>query len=575
MKMRKLFAGIAAAATMLGGLALGAATAMADETYPQLGTTLTINAAGDGQLAGRTFSVYKLAGYSDVAGTGSIEVKTEADPVLSQVKAAVTEATKGNADAVNQYKDADGDPLAWAIQKEGRLDASSTSPWTGTTRVMAEMIDITKLTATKTTNAAAADAKQVVIDGLEPGLYLVADTTTPADDAKWTNSIRMVVSTAVTVKTGDAADQLSTGEINLKNEDLPTPKKEVNDPTPAAGQSVTFTVDSKVPNYVGYLTDSYTYKVQDSFTADAVNGGKIKYDAAGIESVTVGGTTLTADQYTVTYYKGEDAAGETTTDPTEAVSFSIDLSNYVRIVAGNETANGTFTKAALNGAAVQVTYKATAGIIGIDGVANKPIIEFSNKPGETTTGKTPGPQVKVYNLPLNILKTDKTTGSALSGAEFQIIESTKTGDALPKTATATDTNGKTAFTGLGAVTTTDKDGTKSFDVTYTVQETQAPADHVLPSDATFKVRITGKVSYENGITDLKYEIVSNEGGLSTFATAVSDTMTVTVQNAKNITELPLTGGAGIALFTAVGVLLAGVAATVFVKSRSAKRALMA
>ena len=32
MKMRKLFAGIAAAATLLGGMALGAASAQADDT---------------------------------------------------------------------------------------------------------------------------------------------------------------------------------------------------------------------------------------------------------------------------------------------------------------------------------------------------------------------------------------------------------------------------------------------------------------------------------------------------------------------------------------------------------------
>ena len=48
---------------------------------------------------------------------------------------------------------------------------------------------------------------------------------------------------------------------------------------------------------------------------------------------------------------------------------------------------------------------------------------------------------------------------------------------------------------------------------------------------------------------------------------------IVVKNVKKITQLPLTGAAGTMLFTVVAVLLAGVAATVFAKSRSTKRTL--
>lgn len=48
---------------------------------------------------------------------------------------------------------------------------------------------------------------------------------------------------------------------------------------------------------------------------------------------------------------------------------------------------------------------------------------------------------------------------------------------------------------------------------------------------------------------------------------------IVVKNVKKITQLPLTGAAGTMLFTVVAVLLAGVAATVFAKSRFTKRAL--
>ena len=49
----------------------------------------------------------------------------------------------------------------------------------------------------------------------------------------------------------------------------------------------------------------------------------------------------------------------------------------------------------------------------------------------------------------------------------------------------------------------------------------------------------------------------------------------TVTNVKSITQLPLTGAAGTALFTVIGLLLAGAAATVALKSRETKRALRA
>ena len=42
---------------------------------------------------------------------------------------------------------------------------------------------------------------------------------------------------------------------------------------------------------------------------------------------------------------------------------------------------------------------------------------------------------------------------------------------------------------------------------------------------------------------------------------------------KSITQLPLTGAAGTALFTVIGVLLVGAAMTVLVKSRSVKHQL--
>ena len=73
---------------------------------------------------------------------------------------------------------------------------------------------------------------------------------------------------------------------------------------------------------------------------------------------------------------------------------------------------------------------------------------------------------------------------------------------------------------------------------------------------------------------------SKEDG-SAVLTATSDpwglvnTSEKTVKNIKSITQLPLTGAAGTMLFSVIGLLIAGAAVTVFVKSRSTKRALNA
>ena len=63
MKMRKLFAGIAAAATLLGGMALGAVSAQADGTVVDSTATFTFTADKAEQLTNRQLSFYKIGDY--------------------------------------------------------------------------------------------------------------------------------------------------------------------------------------------------------------------------------------------------------------------------------------------------------------------------------------------------------------------------------------------------------------------------------------------------------------------------------------------------------------------------------
>ena len=64
-----------------------------------------------------------------------------------------------------------------------------------------------------------------------------------------------------------------------------------------------------------------------------------------------------------------------------------------------------------------------------------------------------------------------------------------------------------------------------------------------------------------------------ESNNNTLKLATTDAEGVKVKNVKSIAQLPLTGGAGIILFSVIAALLIAVAAVVTVKIRSVKREL--
>ncbi|RSX50339.1 SpaA isopeptide-forming pilin-related protein [Bifidobacterium callimiconis] len=115
----------------------------------------------------------------------------------------------------------------------------------------------------------------------------------------------------------------------------------------------------------------------------------------------------------------------------------------------------------------------------------------------------------------------------------------------------------------------EKDGVYAFknleNGTYTVTEVAAPEGFLGTALASFTVTLKdGKVTEFKG-TD-QWGLAPKTGDANS---------TYQVKNVKSITQLPLTGAAGTILFSAVGVILAAAAGTVFLKSRSTKRALRA
>ena len=555
---KRALAGVAAAALAATGLALSAGAANAAVvTDDGTNTTVTLNAEYAAQFTGHTYKAIKIADY-DVYGTSPNQVfslKT-VDGIKTQVTAAV------NAAIVPEIVPTDPagiDPLAWAQQQDdAKLDDSRESSYLGdgTTRKFADALrDSIGDQAKEVTPSVAGTQATFTFD--TPGLWLILDQdTVDATDTATGSSkaVPMLVGTPLTINKTDTSEGtvISNGTGNVKNQ-IVTISKTVDDNTVQRGENAKYTLSAKIPNYVGYKVQGYQFTVTDKFADDA----PMKY-AAGTLNVYVNSiddkNKLTIDtDYTVVGFDKENSK-----------TFTIDLSKYIvqqGFGADEPGENDTFSDAALVGKSVIVTYEAAVtGSTGSDGVLNTPSLTYPNDPTSNESKDTvPGPGVKVFNFDYTIVKKDKTTGAALEGATFVVYRA----------------DGGSADNALQTVTT-DRDGRATFagledDVEYVIEETGAPAGY-LDVDLKFNLEIDATIEgeHENAeVKDVTYEVTGDVLDL----VVDGSTSTVTVNNVKSITELPLTGAAGTALFTVLGLLIAGAGALVYMKSRSVKHML--
>lgn len=311
MKMRKLFAGIAAAATLLGGMALGAASAQADG--PQ--TTTPLLQVTNAQ-AGHKYTPYKFATFAN-ADSGSVEVNT----VEAWKTFVTTAADAADNDTENsvpaEYKD---NPAAYV--------ATFNAEQAGT-------------------------AQPVAVDG--EGWYLVTDTYngkagTPAVVATTVNvldNLRIVAD----AKTGQGGIT-TVGRFNAKNENPLTPPSktakvgdvDVNGKTVNVGDTVDFTVSAAVP------ASAANYDVYPFTITDTASKG-LKVAETNTFKVQVDGKDVDAALYKVEQ-TGSAAVGTTTT-----ITFASAKSLAGKTIVVSYT--GVVTKDALTGLDGSVDNKAT------------------------------------------------------------------------------------------------------------------------------------------------------------------------------------------------------------------------
>lgn len=513
MKMRKLFAGIAAAATLLGGMALGAASAQAAD--PQTTPLLQVNNAQEDHM----YTPYKFATFEN-AGNGTVEVST-----VEAWKDAVTAAAdtaNGNDSIPAEYKN---NPAAYVATfnaeqiRKFAEELAKTNPL--------PTADGAGLTVTA---EQAGTAQPVAVDG--EGWYLVTDTYngkagTPAVVATTVNgldNLRIVAD----AKTGQGGIT-TVGRFNAKNENPLTPPSktakvgdvDVNGKTVNVGDTVDFTVSAAVP------ASAANYDVYPFTITDTASKG-LKVAETNTFKVQVDGKDVDAALYKVEQ-TGSAAVGTTTT-----ITFASAKSLADKTIVVSYT--GVVTKDALTGLDGSVDNKATITTNG----------------GTSGEGKT---ESKTYGFQFKKIGVDDDA-NALAGAQFVVKK--KDGKFLKQDteskawSSVDDQTDATVFTS-GADGLVQFKGLAAGD--YTVMETNAPNGYAQNFKVTFDVSIA-----ENGTVTFKQDLLHQ-------VTLPTDGQIATVKNVKSITQLPLTGAAGTTLFTVVALLVAGAGVTVAVKSR--------
>ena len=535
MKTVKRALALVLALTLL--LAMSATVFAADDTY-------TITISGDNVVAGHTYEAYQIF-------KGDLAEK-DSKTILSNITwgNGITEAGKtalGNAaEKAETLKTAD-DAAAFAKAVALYLQNPTTS------------VDGTG---------------KYTISGLKAGYYLVKDTQAPADDF-YSAYIMEVVSNVEAEPKGDKP----TVDKNIKDDGETTKVNEAS-----IGDTINYEVTSKVPDMTGYT--KYFFVLNDTMS----KGLTFNNDVA----VTIGGTTLGANKYTVAY----------NTDTTGITTIEIVIKNFINYTKGD---------------AILVTYSATlnqdASLDPVAGNPNKVQLTYSNnpnvdgngdpqnpdKPGEgAPTGKTPESETKTYVTGIKLTKVDGADhNKILTGAKFKIegngvkvvlvnkevYEETSDGTYyMLKTGTYTETapidetassydstttkykkvtavTKDTVNTKVNATGYVDEKGVLTFEGlgegTYTIKEIVAPNGYNLLK-APIKVEIKANATFA------KCEWTVTADGKP--VTADNNLYAFLIEN-KSGAELPSTGGIGTTVFYVLGGLLVVCAGVLLITKR--------
>lgn len=567
--------------------------ANADETSANNDITITAPAGGTNLIAptvdGRTFKAIRIAGYKNVAVKEGKITSFDLTPADGVTDSALTTAIlAAYPEGVESVFTVTGEKITLQgayknmtlIQFIGQYFYGNGSDVYGNTNADSEAVRkladslMGSLSSNPAITATGSDGKVVidVPDNLE-GLYLIVETTPNTGEERGetqTISRAMLTGTGATVgrtiytqvstKHGDTDVTYTLGALNLKAEKVTLDKTvEHPDQLIQIGTSRQFTITTNVPNYQtdypAWTPTTFQFTDNPSDNIDPFNtDGTVRN--LKLQSSNDGGTTWTdmdASKYT-------QAKNDTTEDSNDF------------IVA--------LTPAALNahrGERIKLTYDGVITSLKMDTAdddahttLNTVDLDFSNNPNvaDDTTKLTD--DVNLYDVKLDIEKTDMQTRKLL-GARFVVtVDGTKikfiksaNGDQYTavKAGSAQDANSvdsiSVGYDDNGTVKPVTINGLaadNSGATVYTFTETQAPEGYILGANpVTFTVTLTPKDANSDGTVD-GVDAAVNAGTFGNFVVnGTSYTKApvsghefnvgqVTVKNTKNISDLPQTGG---------------------------------
>lgn len=609
--VQKLIAGAAAVAIAVTGLLGGAPVAKAaDPAQPTDGTITIIN--NDSATYDHTFEGWRLATLKNVTVTGTgenasinFEIDTT-DEFVNVIVEVMSEMTVDGKNVKTEYEtDAnyngsvtgtEANPMGYLIDKVFKTGGNATventeTLWKNSSTALREFA--TKLSAKTLTSSVADNHKTDFKSGnattganeCKQGFWFLMDTTADPKGAVNANaiesqSIPMLLATKLVNPTDQDAPDYAGATANLGTVTLkanePSINKEITKVNKAdadsktkmnarIGDTITYTLTTTIPDYTGYVDGSRVLQLIDT----AAHGLK----DVTVTKVKVGDTELNedADADNNGYVLKQD---KNQIDPldncnkADATVTTVDLAHYV-----NTNDN------IASGATVTVTLTAVVDSDAvIAGVGNPNTVELAYS--RTPSGEkhqVPGPTVRVYTYDFSIYKTNMAGDTALSGAQFAIArvdsnaETFMTQDAATK-AWKNLTTAKPAADANEGVFTTSADGKIAMSGLpageYHVYEIKAPDGYTSIGLPDFKFTITPTFDTAGTtVTSVAYEKTTNtDGNRVSFGTGETASM-AQIKNAKNLTELPMTGDLGIKVFVTVGVLLMAAGAAFALSAR--------
>lgn len=592
--VQKLIAGAAAVAIAVTGLVGAAPVAKAAEPVQPTEGTITIRNA-DNDEATHTLDGFRLASLKNVASAGgklTFLIDTN-DDLVSVIEASMTDAQRQDYEADHNYYNAagskDNNPIGYLVANVFNDSSEPDDPWGGNTSELRKFatrlsknLAVDGVHATKTGFQSSVSGSKNTCD---QGLWFLKDTT----DDPATQSIPIIVATALKEYSNETASwgvvtlkmNVPTVDKKITSSDTGTVAKNGSNADALIGGKVEYELSSVIPTYTGYDINEPPRVFR---LIDTASKG-LTVDENPVKSVTLkkdGEDDVTLDEgtdYTVNIdgYKGTDSkytGGHVTT---------IDLGKYVNMADGSKSKNDGKI---LEGYTVVVKFEAivnSSAVMAGEGNPNSVELEYSRTPNNEST-TIHGPKVpRVYTYEFGILKTDMAGAKTLDGAQFAIAHV----DATTKDKTFLKRDAKTGAWSELTTATPVKDGTEATGVfttgadgkiemsglpkgTYYVEEIKAPTGYTNIGLPNFEFTISADFDAD-GMTVKNLEYKQTTGAAdSRIAFDATTRSQANVKNAKNLTELPLTGDLGIKVFITVGVLLmaAGAAFALSARMRS-------